>query len=47
MSLDADAKKVLLRKIPHGLFICGVAEGDVVNGTVAGSPKARLSRRWW
>ena len=35
MSLDADAKKVLLRKIPHGLFICGVAEGDVVNGFTA------------
>ena len=27
MSLDADAKKVLLRKIPHGLFICGVRNG--------------------
>ncbi len=32
MSLDADAKKVLLRKIPHGLFVCGVREGDEVNG---------------
>ncbi len=30
MSLDLDAKKTLLRKIPHGLFICGVAEGDEV-----------------
>ena len=28
MSLDADAKKVLLRKIPHGLFVCGVRDGD-------------------
>ena len=35
MSLDADAKKVLLRKIPHGLFICGVREGDQVNGFTA------------
>ena len=34
-SLDAAAKKILLRKIPHGLFICGVAEGDLVNGFTA------------
>ncbi|MCT0199373.1 flavin reductase family protein [Synechococcus sp. CS-1325] len=34
-SLDAAAKKTLLRKIPHGLFICGVAEGDLVNGFTA------------
>jgi flavin reductase (DIM6/NTAB) family NADH-FMN oxidoreductase RutF len=34
-SLDTDAKKVLLRKIPHGVFICGVAEGDEVNGFTA------------
>ena len=48
MSLDADAKKVLLRKIPHGLFICGVAEGDVVNGfTASWVTQARLSHRWW
>jgi flavin reductase (DIM6/NTAB) family NADH-FMN oxidoreductase RutF len=33
--LDAAAKKVLLRKIPHGLFICGVAEGEDVNGFTA------------
>lgn len=33
--LDAEAKKILLRKIPHGLFICGVAEGEVVNGFTA------------
>lgn len=35
MALDLDAKKTLLRKIPHGLFICGVAEGEVVNGFTA------------
>ena len=35
MSLDLDAKKVLLRKIPHGLFICGVQEADEVNGFTA------------
>jgi len=34
-SLNAEAKKVLLRKIPHGVFICGVAEGDEVNGFTA------------
>ena len=35
MTLDLDAKKTLLRKIPHGLFICGVADGDEVNGFTA------------
>jgi len=35
VSLDAAAKKTLLRKIPHGLFICGVAEGDQLNGFTA------------
>ena len=35
MALDAAAKKTLLRKIPHGVFICGVAEGEVVNGFTA------------
>ena len=35
MTLNADAKKTLLRKIPHGVFICGVAEGDEVNGFTA------------
>ena len=35
MALDLDAKKTLLRKIPHGLFVCGVAEGDAVNGLTA------------
>jgi flavin reductase (DIM6/NTAB) family NADH-FMN oxidoreductase RutF len=35
VSLDAAAKKTLLRKIPHGVFICGVAEGEEVNGFTA------------
>ena len=35
MSLDLEAKKVLLRKIPHGLFICGVREQDDINGFTA------------
>jgi flavin reductase (DIM6/NTAB) family NADH-FMN oxidoreductase RutF len=35
MPLDLAAKKTLLRKIPHGLFICGVAEAGVVNGFTA------------
>ena len=35
MTLDLDAKKTLLRKIPHGLFICGVAEASDVNGFTA------------
>ncbi|KGG15276.1 MULTISPECIES: flavin reductase family protein [unclassified Prochlorococcus] len=35
MPLDLDAKKVLLRKIPHGLFICTVREGDEINGFTA------------
>ena len=34
-SLNTDAKKTLLRKIPHGVFICGVAEGEVINGFTA------------
>jgi flavin reductase (DIM6/NTAB) family NADH-FMN oxidoreductase RutF len=33
--LDAAARKTLLRKIPHGVFICGVAEGEEVNGFTA------------
>ena len=32
MKLDESAKKVLLRKIPHGLFVCGVRDGKDVNG---------------
>ncbi len=35
MELDLEAKKVLLRKIPHGLFICTVREGDEINGFTA------------
>ena len=33
--LNADAKKTLLRMIPHGVFICGVTEGEDVNGFTA------------
>ena len=37
MTLDLEAKKILLRKIPHGLFICGVKNEDTneVNGFTA------------
>ena len=35
MELDLDAKKTLLRKIPHALFICGVADGEDINGFTA------------
>ena len=30
--LDEQAKKTMLRKIPHGLYICGVKEGEELNG---------------
>ncbi|BAU64957.1 flavin reductase domain protein FMN-binding protein [Stanieria sp. NIES-3757] len=30
--LDEQAKKTMLRKIPHGLYICGVKEGEEMNG---------------
>lgn len=33
--LDEQAKKTLLRKIPHGLYICGVRHGEEVNGFTA------------
>lgn len=33
--LDEQAKKTLLRKIPHALYICGVKDGDEVNGFTA------------
>lgn len=33
--LDAEAKKTILRKIPHGLYICGVKDGDNLNGFTA------------
>ena len=37
MTLNLDAKKILLRKIPHGLFICGVRDedNDEINGFTA------------
>lgn len=35
MTLDLEAKKSLLRKIPHGLFICGVREEEEINGFTA------------
>jgi flavin reductase (DIM6/NTAB) family NADH-FMN oxidoreductase RutF len=33
--LDEQAKKTMLRKIPHGLYICGVMNGEEVNGFTA------------
>jgi flavin reductase (DIM6/NTAB) family NADH-FMN oxidoreductase RutF len=33
--LNTEAKKTLLRKIPHGLYICGVKDGDNLNGFTA------------
>ncbi|WP_338442530.1 flavin reductase family protein [Synechococcus elongatus IITB4] len=33
--LDEQAKKVLLRKIPHGLYVCGVKDGEEINGFTA------------
>ncbi|HAO13578.1 MAG TPA: diguanylate cyclase, partial [Planktothrix sp. UBA8407] len=33
--LDETAKKTILRKIPHALYICGVKDGDEVNGFTA------------
>lgn len=30
--MDQQAKKTMLRKIPHGLYICGVKEGEDMNG---------------
>ncbi len=35
MTLDEAAKKTLLRKIPHGLYVCGVKSGDESNGFTA------------
>ena len=29
--LDEQAKKTILRKIPHGIYICGVKDGDDLN----------------
>ena len=33
--LDEEAKKAMLRKIPHGLYVCGVKDGEEVNGFTA------------
>lgn len=35
LALDEQAKKTLLRKIPHGLYVCGVKDGEEVNGFTA------------
>ncbi|WP_269622941.1 flavin reductase family protein [Prochlorococcus marinus] len=35
MTLNLEAKKVLLRKIPHGIFICTLREGEDINGFTA------------
>ena len=37
MTLNLEAKKILLRKFPHGLFICGVRDEDrdEINGFTA------------
>lgn len=33
--LNEEAKKTMLRKIPHGLYICGVRDGEEMNGFTA------------
>jgi flavin reductase (DIM6/NTAB) family NADH-FMN oxidoreductase RutF len=33
--LDEQSKKTMLRKIPHGLYICGTKDGEEVNGFTA------------
>ncbi len=33
--LDEQAKKTMLRKIPHGLYVCGVKNEEEVNGFTA------------
>jgi flavin reductase (DIM6/NTAB) family NADH-FMN oxidoreductase RutF len=33
--LDEQAKKTMLRKIPHGLYVCGVKDGEEMNGFTA------------
>jgi flavin reductase (DIM6/NTAB) family NADH-FMN oxidoreductase RutF len=33
--LDEQAKKTMLRKIPHGVYICGVRDGEEMNGFTA------------
>jgi flavin reductase (DIM6/NTAB) family NADH-FMN oxidoreductase RutF len=33
--LNEEAKKTMLRKIPHGLYVCGVRDGEEMNGFTA------------
>lgn len=33
--LNEAAKKTMLRKIPHGLYVCGTKDGEEVNGFTA------------
>ena len=33
--LNEQAKKTMLRKIPHGIYVCGVKDGDDLNGFTA------------
>ena len=33
--LDEKAKKTMLRKIPHGIYVCGVKDGENLNGFTA------------
>ena len=33
--LNEQAKKSMLRKIPHGLYVCGAKDGDDLNGFTA------------
>lgn len=33
--LDEQAKKTILRKIPHGIYVCGVKQGEELNGFTA------------
>ncbi len=33
--LDEPAKKTMLRKLPHALYVCGVKDGEEVNGFTA------------
>ena len=33
--LNEEAKKTILRKIPHGLYVCGVKDGEEVNAFTA------------
>ncbi len=33
--LNEQAKKAMLRKIPHGIYVCGVKDGDDLNGFTA------------